>query len=113
MYIASFLDITFYHEAESLRRLNAEIVMQNELIKKQKQQLEETLENLKLTQEKLITSEKLASLGQLISGIAHEINNPVGAISASNKNNQDILESLLLDFPNILKKFSFIQQEMI
>lgn len=105
MYIASFLDITFYHEAESLRRLNAEIVMQNELIEKQKQQLEETLENLKLTQEKLITSEKLASLGQLIAGIAHEINNPVGAISASNKNNQDILESLLANFPDILKKF--------
>lgn len=105
VYIASFLDITFYHEAEFLRRLNAEIVMQNELINRQKQQLEETLENLKLTQEKLIVSEKLASLGQLIAGIAHEINNPVGAISASNKNNEDILESLMCNFPSILKKF--------
>lgn len=108
VYMASFLDITFYQEAESLRKLNAEIAMQNELIKSQKQQLEQTLENLKLAQEKLIVSEKLASLGQLIAGIAHEINNPVGAISASNKNNEHILRSILEDFPEIIQ--SFIKQ---
>ena len=105
VYIASFLDITFYQEAESLRRFNAEIAMQNELIKSQKKKLEETLENLKLTQEKLIISEKLASLGQLIAGIAHEINNPVGAISASNKNNEDILKTILEKFPIIVENF--------
>ncbi|WP_411821856.1 ATP-binding protein [Leptospira sp. 'Mane'] len=45
--------------------------------------LNSVLENLREMQEKLIHSEKLASLGQLISGLSHEINNPIGAIQAS------------------------------
>ena len=40
------------------------------------------LENLKLAQSQLVQSEKMASLGQLVAGIAHEINNPVTFISA-------------------------------
>lgn len=106
VYIASFLDITFYQEAESLRKMNAEISMQNELIYKQKLELERAISHLQETQEKLIVSEKLASLGQLIAGIAHEINNPVGAINASNKNNEDILISMQEYLPEVLKIFS-------
>ncbi len=43
--------------------------------------LEETLDRLKSTQQQLVQSEKMASLGTLTSGIAHEINNPLNAIS--------------------------------
>jgi PAS domain S-box-containing protein len=44
--------------------------------------LSKTLRNLSQAQNQLILSEKMASLGQLIAGIAHEINNPIGAIKA-------------------------------
>ena len=43
--------------------------------------LEETLDRLKSTRQQLVHSEKMASLGTLTSGIAHEINNPLNAIS--------------------------------
>ena len=49
-------------------------------------ELKSTLHHLKDTQEYLIQSEKMAALGQLISGIAHEINTPLGAIQASINN---------------------------
>ena len=46
-------------------------------------QLHETLQELKRTQLQLVQSEKMSSLGQLVAGIAHEINNPVGFISSN------------------------------
>ncbi|MGA1200106.1 MAG: sensor histidine kinase, partial [Candidatus Latescibacterota bacterium] len=45
-------------------------------------ELQETNRALKDTQEKLVQSEKMASLGNLVAGIAHEINTPVGAINS-------------------------------
>ena len=45
--------------------------------------LSETLQDLRSTQEQLIQSEKLASIGQLTAGIAHELNNPINYVSSS------------------------------
>ena len=48
--------------------------------KKANKQLQNTLEELRATQDQLVAQEKMAALGQLVSGIAHEINTPLGAI---------------------------------
>lgn len=65
---------------KNLERLIEERTQQLRMTNKD---LSQTLENLSKTQSQLILSEKMASLGQLIAGIAHEINNPIGTIKAS------------------------------
>lgn len=52
-------------------------------LKKTNEELNVTLKNLKETQSKLVESEKMASLGQLTAGVAHEINNPINFVSSS------------------------------
>ena len=49
-------------------------------LKNQAQQLEQTVRKLQQTQTQLVQTEKMSSLGQMIAGIAHEINNPVNFI---------------------------------
>ena len=57
--------------------------------------LQNTLQNLKATQDQLIQSEKLASLGALIAGIAHEIQNPLNFVNNFSSLSADLSDELL------------------
>ena len=74
---------------------------QKSTIEKKNRELRKTMEKLKSTQSQLIDSEKMASLGQLTAGIAHEINNPINYISAG----INPLKRDMADIESLYKKY--------
>jgi two-component system NtrC family sensor kinase len=75
-------DITERHQAE-------------EALRQKTQQLEAALKEIQATQAQLVQSEKMSSLGQLVAGIAHEVNNPINFIHGNIIHAKEYTESLI------------------
>jgi len=71
------------------------------LVNMQKKEIETTLSELKSTQAQLIHSEKMASLGELTAGIAHEIQNPLNFVNNFSDVNRELIEELKNEKSNL------------
>ncbi|MEH2171389.1 ATP-binding sensor histidine kinase [Nostoc sp.] len=83
--------------------LEERVVVRTAELNEKNQHLQEALEELQSTQSKLIQSEKMSSLGQMVAGIAHEINNPINFIHGNITHASDYVRQLL-DLINIYQQ---------
>ncbi|MGD1807015.1 ATP-binding protein, partial [Dapis sp. BLCC M126] len=75
---------------------NAKLYQQLEVkVEQRTQNLQQTLQKLQQTQAQLIQTEKMSSLGQMVAGIAHEINNPITFISGNITHAREYFQELL------------------
>ncbi|MDO6437520.1 7TM diverse intracellular signaling domain-containing protein [Cyclobacterium sp. 1_MG-2023] len=97
---------------ENERLIKEQNIYLEKMVKSRTEELELTLKNLQNTQTQLVNQEKMASLGQLTAGIAHEINNPINFVSSNisplKRDMKDILE--LMDVYREKGKLEFSEE---
>ena len=96
-------------EAEIYKLRNIELADLYEETKKQREEIQSALTELKATQAQLIQSEKMASLGELTAGIAHEIQNPLNFVN----NFSEVNKELLAELNDVIKKGNYNEVEAI
>ena len=87
--------------AEQKIQLEMLVAERTSEILNQKEELQHALDHLRSTQEQLIQQEKLASLGQLTAGIAHEIKNPLNFVNNFSELSVDFLQEIGEEMPKI------------
>ena len=90
-------------------QLEIQVAQRTAELTKQKEELEQTLEELQSTQAQLIQSEKMASLGELTAGIAHEIQNPLNFVN----NFSEVSAELITEMKEEIKKGNAYEVELI
>jgi PAS domain S-box-containing protein len=78
---STYLFSSFLHDITERKRAEEQLRLQNTQLQELAQSEHQAHEALKKAQSQLVQSEKLASLGQLVAGVAHEINNPLSFVS--------------------------------
>jgi len=84
-----------FQQSEILKaKLEIQVAERTAEILAQKEELQKALDELKTTQAQLIQSEKMASLGELTAGIAHEIQNPLNFVNNFSEVSSELLEEM-------------------
>jgi signal transduction histidine kinase/ligand-binding sensor domain-containing protein len=91
---ASAIWVFIHYRSLKLQKTNRVL---EEKVNHRTEQLKKSLEDLKLTQAQLIQSEKMASLGELTAGIAHEIQNPLNFVNNFSEVNTELIEDAGLE----------------
>ncbi len=102
-------NITETHQRnEEIKRLNQRLQKASSELMKKNAKLEKTLDNLERTQTQMLQSEKMASIGQLAAGVAHEINNPTGFVSSNIKTLGDYQQ----DMNDLIEKYQELKDSL-
>ena len=88
------LTLIFYRNHHKSQQSNILLQSQRKEIDKKNIELQHSLDTLKSTQSQLIQSEKMASLGELTAGIAHEIQNPLNFVNNFSEVNKELVDEL-------------------
>jgi signal transduction histidine kinase len=92
--VVSFVGIILYRNNLQRKKSNNLLQAQKDEIALQKMHVEEAMEQLKATQSQLVQSEKMASLGELTAGIAHEIQNPLNFVNNFSEVSGELIDEM-------------------
>jgi len=98
--VSMTLDITYRKQAE-------------EAIIQKSQDLEKALQELKQAQLQMVQNEKMATLGNLVAGVAHEVNNPIGFLKGSISNAEEYIKDLFSHIECYQENYPNLEEEVI
>ena len=102
-------------KSEKIKFLNKKLQDAVHQIQTKNKELKHTLEKLKRTQAQTLQSEKMASVGQLAAGVAHEINNPVGFVSSNLRTLSDYqndINNLIEHYKQLISNFKGVAKDL-
>ena len=106
--MAEELSLIYESLEHKVQERTKELAQKNEEVEKKNEQIEKAYEELKAAQVKLVQSEKMSSLGQLVAGVAHELNNPINFIYG----NMEHLKNYTHDMKELIDKYTDFEERL-